>query len=70
MRWQLFDMDREKFMSSREQFRDIMGLIIRFMSDYAYFTARWPTSLEPHQSHFIRRTRYYAINREAPGRSK
>jgi hypothetical protein len=33
MRWQLFDMDRE-------QFRDIMGLIVRFTSDYAYFTAR------------------------------
>ncbi|GHO92470.1 hypothetical protein KSF_025180 [Reticulibacter mediterranei] len=42
MRWQLFDMDSEKFMSSREQFRDIMSLIVRFMSSYAYFTARWP----------------------------
>jgi hypothetical protein len=38
-------MDSEKIMSFFEQFRDIMGLIIRFMSDYAYFTARWPDIL-------------------------
>jgi hypothetical protein len=33
-------MDSEKIMSSLELFRDIMGLIVRFMSSYAYFTAQ------------------------------
>jgi hypothetical protein len=33
-------MDNEKIMSSLEQFRDIMGLIVRFISNYAYFTAQ------------------------------